>query len=154
MSYGQDSPETKATPATVIGGIVGVIVALAVVLAIIAGIWVGTKTISRGQKRADANNAVKISTIEIRNQAQRVEIAKQKAEIRLQDAIGVKSAQDEIAKTLTPLYVQFEMVEALKAIAASGSNNSVVFIPAGANGIPLVYDAAGAAKVGQAQEGE
>ena len=81
-----------------------------------------------------------ISSIEIQNQAQRIQVAKQKAEIRLQDAIGVREAQDEIAKTLTPLYVQFEMVDALKAIAASGSNNSVVYIPAGANGIPLVSD--------------
>jgi hypothetical protein len=37
--------------------------------------------------------------------------------------------------------VQFEMVQALQAIAASGSNNSVVYIPAGANGIPLVSTA-------------
>ncbi len=65
-------------------------------------------------------------------------MAKQKAEIRKQDAIGVRNAQDEIAKTLTPLYVQFEMVEALKDIAHSGNNSSVVYIPSGANGIPLV----------------
>lgn len=98
----------------------------------------GCKEYTRYQKRADAGNRVKVSAIEIRNQAQRVQIAKQHAEIRFQNAIGVREAQDEIAATLTPLYVQFEMVEALKAIAASGSNNSVVFIPAGANGIPLV----------------
>ena len=97
-----------------------------------------TKSFSRYQPRADANNRVKISQIEIRNQGQRIEIAKQKAEIRLQNAIGVREAQDEIAKTLTPLYVQFEMVEALKEIAHSGKNNSVVYLPSGANGIPLV----------------
>ena len=81
---------------------------------------------------------MKVSEIEIRNQAQRVQIAKQKAEIRRQDAIGIREAQDQIAKTLTPLYVQFEMTEALKQIALSGENNSTVFIPAGAGGIPLV----------------
>lgn len=96
------------------------------------------KAFNRYQKRADANNNVKVSEIEIRNQAQRVQIAKQKAEIRRQDAIGIREAQDQIAKTLTPLYVQFEMTEALKAIATSGSNNSVVYLPVGANGIPLV----------------
>ena len=95
----------------------------------------------RYQKRANANNNVKVSEIEIRNQAQRVQIAKQKAEIRRQEAIGIREAQDQIAKTLTPLYVQFEMTEALKAIATSGSNNSTVFIPAGAGGIPLVSNA-------------
>lgn len=99
------------------------------------------RTQARTQARYDASNQVKISEIEIANQAQRVEIAKQKAEIRLQDAIGVREAQDEIAKTLTPLYVQFEMVEALKQIAQSGSNSSVIFIPSGAAGIPLIADA-------------
>ncbi|HET7110163.1 MAG TPA: hypothetical protein VFI41_04785 [Gemmatimonadales bacterium] len=132
----------------VIGLIVGVLVGLAVIIGIITGVFILKKNVSRGQALQDAKNRVKISTIEIRNQAQRVEIAKQQAEIRLQDAIGVREAQDEIAKTLTPLYVQFEMVDALKAIAASGKNNSVVFVPGGANGIPLVYDAANATKVG------
>lgn len=131
---------------------VGIILTVALTFAAIKGVYVTFKGIHRTQIRADANNAVKVSAIEIKNQAQRVEIAKQKAEIRLQDAIGVREAQDEIAKTLTPLYVQFEMTDALKAIAASGRNNSVVFIPAGASGIPMVYDTSGAAKVGTAQE--
>ena len=112
------------------------------VIALLVGLTVSCimvfKTVGRSQSLADARNRVKVSQIEIRNQEQRVEIAKQKAEIRLQDAIGVREAQDEIAKTLTPLYVQFEMVEALKAIATSGNNNTVVYIPSGANGIPLV----------------
>lgn len=125
------------------------VVSVVVLIGLIVGIYVGFKTVGRGQSRADAKNRVKISEIEIRNQAQRVEIAKQKAEIRQQDAIGVREAQDEIAKTLTPLYVQFEMVEALKAIATSGSNNSVVYIPVGPNGIPLIDDVS-VGKVGEA----
>lgn len=109
-----------------------------VIMVLIFGIYVTSKGIGRSQHRADARNGVKISTIEIQNQEQRILVAKQKAEIRLQDSIGVREAQDEIAKTLTPLYVQFEMVEALKQIAQSGRNNTVVYIPSGANGIPLV----------------
>jgi hypothetical protein len=132
--------------------IVGGVVVLALVLGAIFGIYGLSKGIGRAQARADAKNRVKISATEIQNQKQRVEIAKQQAEIRLQDAIGVRGAQDEIAKTLTPLYVQFEMVDALKQIAASGKNNSIVFIPAGANGIPLVFDPTNAGKVGVAQE--
>lgn len=133
--------------------IVGAVVLTLVLL--IAGIF-GLMTVKRNYNRSqalkDARNSVKISAIEIQNQQQRVEIAKQKAEIRLQDSIGVREAQDEIAKTLTPLYVQFEMVEALKQIAQTGHNNSVVFLPTGANGIPLVYDVEGATKVGQPAE--
>lgn len=143
MSY--DNPASTSKIAAVIG-----IVVAALVLLFVAslGIYSVTKGIGRSQARADATNRVKISTIEIQNQTQRVLIAKQQAEIRLQDAIGVRGAQDEIAKTLTPLYVQFEMVDALKAIAASGRNNSVVYLPSGANGVPLVYDTANATKVG------
>lgn len=120
-------------------GWTSVVIAIIVVLIVLSfGGCAATKSFSRYQARQDANNRVKISEIEIRNQGQRIEIAKQKAEIRLQNAIGVREAQDEIAKTLTPLYVQFEMVEALKEIAHSGKNNSVVYLPSGANGIPLV----------------
>lgn len=114
----------------VMGAVLGVVVLVALMFLLPA--------YNRYQKRANANNSVKVSAIEIRNQEQRVLIAKQKAEIRRQEAIGIREAQDQIAKTLTPLYVQFEMTEALKQIALSGENNSTVFIPAGAAGIPLV----------------
>lgn len=119
--------------------IVGAVaVALILTVSLVLGCYAAFKAVGRGQHRADAKNRVTISEIEIRNQEQRIQVAKQQAEIRLQDAHGVRAAQDEIAKTLTPLYVQFEMVEALKQIAVSGHNNSVVYVPAGANGIPLV----------------
>jgi predicted membrane metal-binding protein len=135
------------------GGIalgVGAIFCIGVVcIALLIAAFFGLKAIGRYQARADrsqdrsqalldAKNKVKVSSIEIKNQAQRIQVAKQQAEIRLQKAIGVREAQDEIAKTLTPLYVQFEMTDALKQIAKSGKNNSVVYLPSGANGIPLV----------------
>jgi flagellar basal body-associated protein FliL len=126
----------------VAGWIIAAAGTLVLVLLLVLGAMALFRGFGRSQARADAKNSVAISQIEIRNQAQRVLIAKQKADIRLQDAIGVREAQDEIAKTLTPLYVQFEMVDALKQIATSGSNNSVVYIPAGANGIPLVSNVA------------
>ena len=93
----------------------------------------------RYQSRANASNNVKVSAIEIRNQAQRVLIATQQADIRYQNAIGIRKSQDEIAKTLTPLYVQFEMTQALQAIATSGQNNSVIYIPTSpTSGLPVV----------------
>lgn len=75
----------------VIGGIVAL-------LLVIFGTVAAGKSFSRYQTRQDAANRVKVSAIEIRNQEQRVEVAKQQAEIRLQK----------------------------------------VYIPSGANGIPLV----------------
>ena len=96
------------------------------------------KSFARYQARADAENRVKVSAIEIKNQEQRVQVAKQQNEIKHQLAIGQRKANEEVAKKLTPLFVQFEMIEALKAIAESGHNNTVIYIPSGANGVPLV----------------
>lgn len=143
--------DNQAPVAAIILSILGFIAAFVLVIVGLFGAFAMKNNFHRTQARKNANNSVLISGIEIQNQKQRVEIAKQQAEIRLQDAIGVREAQDEIAKTLTPLYVQFEMVDALKQIAQSGRNSSVVFIPSGANGIPAVYDMAGATKVGNPQ---
>lgn len=95
------------------------------------------KSFGRYQKRADANNNVKVTAIQIRNQEQRVKIAKQKAEIRFQTSKGIRRAQDEIAKTLTPAYLQWEAIQAQLAMASS-KNTTFVYIPSGANGVPLV----------------
>lgn len=116
----------------------GVAATLFIVLVLIVGSLAMFGSVGRWQHRQNANNAVKVSAIEIRNQAQRIQVAQQKAQIRFEDSKGVREAQDEIAKTLTPLYVQFEMVDALRQIAQSGRNNTVVYVPSGANGIPLV----------------
>jgi succinate dehydrogenase/fumarate reductase flavoprotein subunit len=123
------------------GFIATIVLGIALVLGLLFGFALGCPAYNRYQARANANNKVKISAIEIRNQDQRVKVAEQQAQIRYQNAVGIKKAQDEIQKTLTPLYVQFEMVDALKTIATSGSNNSVVYIPVGANGIPLISGA-------------
>lgn len=128
----------RVGPGGILATIVVIFVGIALLILLVIGIWWGFASFGRYNARADANNRVKISNIEIRNQAQRVTVAKQQAQIRFENSVGVREAQDEIAKTLTPLYVQFEMVQALQAIAASGKNNSVVYIPSGANGIPLV----------------
>lgn len=111
---------------------------IALIIALIIGSWAGFAAFSRHNSLSHARNQVKVTNIQIGTTAQKVQIAKQEAAIRLQQAIGVREAQDEISKTLTPLYVQFEMIDALKAIAASGSNNSVVFIPTGDDGVPRV----------------
>jgi hypothetical protein len=125
---------------------VGIIVGLMV---IVFGISVGLGAYGRWSKVQEANTAARTARIEAANQAQvnqllinsadqQIQIHQKQAQIRLADAVGVREAQDEISKTLTPLYVQFEMVDALKSIAESGKNNTVVYIPTGANGIPLI----------------
>lgn len=135
-------------------------VALIALVVVILGAIAGFKAFGRYQATADAknrasvaqikaNNDVKVTAIQIRNQEQRVKVAEQQAEIRLKNAQGVRKAQDEIAKTLTPLYVQFEYAEALKEIAKSGKNSSVVYIPSGEGGVPLVSGLPGQPSVGK-----
>lgn len=128
-------------------------VGIAALIAIILGCMFGFKAYGRYQARADAqntvttsrigaNNKVKLNEIEIAQQEQRVKIEQQKAQIRYEKSKGIRESQDEIAKTLTPLYVQFEMTEALKEIAVSGKNNTVIYIPVGPDGLPAVADVA------------
>jgi hypothetical protein len=126
------------------GGIIAILLFITIMLLLLLPGY------SRYQNRADNNqkrhqallfaqNRVQVSNIEIRNQAQRVRIAHQQADIRVQEAIGLKRAQDEIRKTLTPLYVQFELVRALQQIATSGQNDTVVYLPTNpTTGLPVV----------------
>jgi hypothetical protein len=119
--------------------ILGALGALAIVVLLFFGLVAIGKSFNRYQKRADAQNQVKVSAIQIQNQEQRVQIAKQHAEIRYQNSIGIREAQDEIAKTLTPLYVQFEMTQGLQAIATSGKNNTIIYLPTSpTSGLPVV----------------
>jgi hypothetical protein len=103
-------------------------------LSLIIGAMFGLKAYNRYQKRADAENNVRVTAIQIRNQEQRVKIAQQKAEIRYVEATGIRRAQDAISQTLTPLYVQHEMIQAL-----SESGATTVYIPTDpASGLPVV----------------
>jgi hypothetical protein len=128
-----------------------VFTAVVVGLFLLVGAFFGVKEIGRYQKRADANNRVKVTAINIRNaqqQAQvvRAEIAatKANAEKRFQQSVGIRRAQDEIARTLTPLYVQHEAIEAQR----QGGAGSHTYIPVGPQGIPLVADVNGHQAVG------
>lgn len=153
---------TRNEAGTVAGAAVAaiaVIAAIGLVLGVLIGGWSVVKAVHRHQQVADAKNAVKTTQIQANNQtklneiriaqqAQLVKVAQQKAQIRFENSKGVREAQDEIAQTLTPLYVQFEMVEALKQIAQSGQNNTVVYLPSGDAGIPLISGVAGQPSVG------
>jgi len=66
------------------------------------------------------------------------EIAKRDAEIRVEEAKGIAEAQRIINATLTPNYLQHEAIQAQRMMAKA-PNHTTVYIPVGANGIPLVY---------------
>jgi hypothetical protein len=92
---------------------------------------------NRQQALYDANNQTQINAIRINQQQQLVKVAKQQAQIRYQKSVGIREAQDEIAKTLTPLYIQFEAIQAQLAMA-KGHNHTVIWLPSGDNGVPTV----------------
>lgn len=133
--------------------VITVSAAVLLLIATVLGCMFGFKAYSRYQARQDtqnfvktsqmkANNEVKLNEIKIGTQEQRVKIEQQKAQIRYEKAQGIRKSQDEIASTLTPLYVQFEMTEALKEIALSGKNSTVIYVPVGPDGLPTVADVA------------
>jgi hypothetical protein len=123
-----------STGTAIFRGAALIVACLVIAVLLLVGFLSGFKSWSRYQKRADAENKVKVTAIQIRNQQQRVKIAQQKAQIRFVESTGIRRAQDEIAKTLTPLYVQFELVEALKT-----GKHSTIYIPTDpATGLPVV----------------
>lgn len=122
---------------------------LLVVIMLCVGGCAGIKAFGRAQARSDAHNQVSITQIGIQKAQQQAKIVNAQiaatiaaAKQRYQSAVGVRNAQDEISKTLTPLYVQWEAIQAELAIAKSGRNNTIVYVPSGAQGIPLVTQAA------------
>jgi hypothetical protein len=118
------------------------IVAFVLIAVLAAG---GCKAYNRYQARQDAENAVKITHINIdraQQQAQinRAQIAATQAEAqkRYVQSVGIRRAQDEISRTLTPLYIQWEAIQAQLAMAHS-ENHTMIWAPSGANGAPLVF---------------
>ncbi len=66
-------------------------------------------------------------------------IAIKDAEIKIEEAKGIAKAQEIINRTLTKNYLQHEAINAQLQMASS-PNHTTVYIPAGANGIPLIAD--------------
>jgi len=66
-----------------------------------------------------------------------IDIAKKNAEIRIEEAKGIAEAQKIINETLTKNYLQHEAINAQLKMADS-PNHTTVYIPSGANGIPLI----------------
>lgn len=66
------------------------------------------------------------------------EIAQKDAEIKIEEAKGIAQAQKIINATLTANYLQHEAIMAQQTMANS-PNHTTVYIPVGANGMPIVY---------------
>jgi hypothetical protein len=128
-----------------------VVVAVVVVIAVLIGVFSGFKAWNRAQKRADANNQVKVTAINIRTAEQQAKVVHAQnqrvqalAEQRVIEAEGIRKAQDLISKTLTPLYIQHEAIKA----QMDDRQGDRTYIPVGPQGVPLVANVNGNA-VGQ-----
>jgi hypothetical protein len=66
-----------------------------------------------------------------------IDIAKQDAQVRIEEAKGIAESQKIINTTLTPLYLQHEAIKAQFEMSRS-QNHTTVYIPSGSNGIPLI----------------
>ena len=66
-----------------------------------------------------------------------IDIAKKDKEIRIIEAEGIAASQKIINTTLTLQYLQHEAIKAQMDMADS-PNHTTVYIPSGANGIPLI----------------
>jgi hypothetical protein len=106
-------------------------------LIILFGLAFGLPIYARYQKRAEANNEVQVNEIRIRQQEQLIQVEKQKAQIRVEEAKGIRDSQELINATLTDQYLQHEAIQAQKDMANS-PNHTQIYIPVGNNGIPLV----------------
>ena len=66
------------------------------------------------------------------------QIAQKDAEIKIEEAKGIAESQKIINQTLTANYLQHEAIKAQERMAGS-PNHTTVYIPVGANGMPIVY---------------
>lgn len=125
---------------------------ITIIVILLFGIIIGgfagcgaAKDFSRHQKLKNAQNNVKVTAINIQRAHQQARITeaqngivKAKAYQKYLESVGIRRAQDEINKTLTPLYVQHEAIQAMEHGGASK-----IYIPSGSQGIPLVNNVGG-----------
>ena len=97
----------------------------------------GIPAFCRYQDRAEAENRVSVTAIQIQNTNQLIEVEKKKAEVRVAEAHGISDSQRIIDSSLTPYYLQYLAIGAQKEMAHS-PNHTQIYIPVGTNGIPLV----------------
>ena len=131
--YNNTSP--RASDAPIVAATI--FVSIILIVGMCVGGAFGCAAYNRYQKRADASNNVKVTSIQRRNARQRVEVAKIENELKHQQAIGQRKANVEIASRLTPLFVQYEALQAMIEASEHG-NATIIYYPVGANGVPLV----------------
>lgn len=127
--YGNEENNMKAPIVVISGLIVSVIV--------IIGLMFLLPAYSRNQRLLNERNQTQVNDIQIAQTQQLVKVQEQKAQIQIAQAHGIATSQAIIKESLTPLYIQYLAIEAQKE-QVNGQNHTVIYVPSGNNGIPLV----------------
>jgi hypothetical protein len=142
-----DSAKKPRTVTKIVAWGAGILMGVVVTVGAGIGLSAAAQAYHRAEQRANAENLVQLTRIEIRRAEQQalvaragVATAKANAESQHQEAIGVRRAQEVITKGLTPSYLQYEAIQAQKAVATSGRNNTLIYLPSGNGGVPLAQD--------------
>lgn len=115
----------------------GVVVVIGLVVGLLLALWFAVAAIGRYQRVADAQNQVQVNEILIAQTNQLVQVENQKASIRIADAQGIAKAQEIINSSLTPTYLTYLAIQAQQEMATH-DHTATIYIPVGANGIPIV----------------
>jgi superfamily II DNA or RNA helicase len=67
-----------------------------------------------------------------------LKVQKNENEILVERAKGAALVQEERSKHLTPLLVQQQAVEALSKMAENPNKTTIIFIPVGSGGLPVI----------------
>lgn len=115
-------------------------IVIVVILFIVGGIYglmLGIPSYGRNQALKNERNQTTINDIQIAQTEQLVKVQTQKAQIQIEEAKGIAESQNIIKQSLTPLYIQYLAIEAQKQ-QVNGQNHTIIYVPSGNNGIPLV----------------
>ena len=110
-------------------------------LLLIFVIWGSFAAFSRHQRVANAHNKQKVITMQVEQTRRLVEVEQQKAAVRVAEAQGIAESQRIIDSSLTDDYLTYLAIQAQMNLSNS-PNNTIIYIPVGDNGIPLVRDTA------------
>lgn len=80
----------------------------------IAGLAYGIPAYGRYQTLLEEKNQIQVNEIRIAQQTQLIQVEKQKAEIRVQNALGIAESQKIINGSLTDRYLQYLAIDSQK----------------------------------------
>lgn len=129
LFYDKQTNEVKAANVTFFS--------ISLFLLVIILLLFGAPAYGRYQRLQNEHNQTRVNDIKIAQTRQLVQVAEQTKQITIVNAHGIAASQKIINGTLTNQYLQYLAIDAQKA-EVSSPNHTIIYVPAGDNGIPLV----------------